>query len=86
MNVNPILENQIGGRPGRSKKRAYSRRHIRARLDAEAEVRREREKADKIAHRWLNQLNTPYKDFREPRGFGLPPSDHAIWGDGDEYL
>lgn len=79
-----VLEHQIGGRPGRSKTRAYSRRHIRARLDAEAEARREREKADKLAHRWLNSLNMPYKDFREPRGFGLPPTDRVMWGD-DEW-
>lgn len=79
-----VLEHQIGGRPGRSKTRAYSRRHIRARLDAESAARREREKADKMAHRWLNQLNTPYKDFREPREFGLPPSDRVMWGD-DEW-
>lgn len=80
-----VLEHQIGGRPGRSKTRAYSRRHIRARLDAEAEARRGREKQDKLAQRWLNSLNAPYKDFREPRGFGLPPSDREIWGE-DGYL
>lgn len=60
-----VLEHQIGGRPGRSKTRAYSRRHIRARLNAEATALREREKQNKIARRWLSRFNTPYQNFRE---------------------